>query len=96
MLGHLLRIRPFHPEAFGLPSQQAPFEESHGYAGHTIRTVGSMVNSMRNSGLRDFLDEPRFARMIAFFLSVLSPRDAEFGNRVVPPIGDHGGPPVKD
>ena len=70
--------------------QSGCWEESHGYGGHTIRTVGPLALALKNSRRRNFLDDPRFARMLEFFLYVHSPVDAEFGNRIVPPVGDHG------
>ncbi len=66
------------------------WEESHGYAGHTIHTVHSLVQALANSGYKDFREDVRFARMVEFFLYVHSPVDPEFGCRVVPPVGDHG------
>jgi hypothetical protein len=70
--------------------QSGCWEESHGYAGHTIKTVESMIQAARNSGMKDFTADPRFARMVEFFIYAHSAKDAEFGNRIVPPIGDHG------
>ncbi|MCC5828590.1 MAG: hypothetical protein JJU36_04005 [Phycisphaeraceae bacterium] len=70
--------------------ESGTWEESHGYAAHTIRTVMPMVMGLRAIGARDFLEDVRFARMLEFFVDVYSPRDKEFGNRVVPPVGDHG------
>ena len=66
------------------------WEESHGYAGHTIGITGPLSVILRNSGMRNFLEDIRFARMMEFFLYVHSPVDAEWGNRVVPAVGDHG------
>ncbi len=66
------------------------WEESHGYAGHTIHTVAPLAVALKNTGRRNFLEDVRFARMLEFFLYVHSPIDAEWGNRVVPAIGDHG------
>ncbi len=66
------------------------WEESHGYASHTIHTVHPLVEALAGTGLTDFREDLRFARMVEFFLYVHSPIDAEFGNRVVPPVGDHG------
>jgi len=66
------------------------WEESHGYAGHTIKVVGPLAELLRNSGCKNFLEDVRFARMLEFFLYVHSPVDAEWGNRVVPAVGDHG------
>lgn len=66
------------------------WEESHGYAGHTIKTVYPMVRLLRESGLKDFTEDPRFVRMVEFFMYVHSPMDADFCTRVVPPVGDHG------
>jgi hypothetical protein len=70
--------------------QSGCWEESHGYAGHTVHTVTPLVHALRDRGRRDFFQDPRFARMISFFCKVYSPVDAGFGVRVVPPIGDHG------
>jgi hypothetical protein len=66
------------------------WEESHGYANHTLKVTGPLAELLRNSGRRNFLTDIRYARMARFFLDVHSPIDAEFGNRVVPPVGDHG------
>ncbi len=67
------------------------WEESHGYAGHTLGVVGPLAVALKNSeGRRNFLDDVRLARMLEFFIDVHSPVDAEFGGRVVPPVGDHG------
>ena len=66
------------------------WEESHGYAGHTIGVVGPLAVALRDSRRRNFLDDVRFARMMEFFLYVHSPIDAEWGSRVVPAVGDHG------
>ena len=68
------------------------WEESHGYAGHTIGVVGPLAMLLKNSGYqyKNFLEDARFARMLEFFLYVHSPIDAEWGNRVVPAVGDHG------
>ncbi len=67
------------------------WEESHGYAGHTLKVVGPLARALANTkGYKNFLEDIRLARMIEFFLYVHSPKDAEFGNRIVPPIGDHG------
>ncbi|MGB2820652.1 MAG: hypothetical protein WBF17_06695, partial [Phycisphaerae bacterium] len=66
------------------------WEESHGYAGHTIHTVAPLAVALKNTGRRNFLEDVRFARMLEFFLYVHSPLDAEWGSRVVPAIGDHG------
>ncbi len=70
--------------------QSGCWEESHGYAGHTMNVLGPMALSLRNSGLRDFTEDLRFARMMAFYMYVHSPVDPAFGGRIVPPIGDHG------
>jgi hypothetical protein len=66
------------------------WEESHGYAGHTISVVGPLATALKNSKRKNFIEDVRFARMIEFFLYVHSPIDAEWGNRVVPAVGDHG------
>ncbi|MFW5839542.1 MAG: hypothetical protein ACOCZE_03090, partial [Planctomycetota bacterium] len=66
------------------------WEESHGYASHTIKVTGPLSLLLRNSGRTNFLDDIRYARMAEFFLDVHSPVDPVFGNRVVPPVGDHG------
>jgi hypothetical protein len=70
--------------------QSGCWEESHGYAGHTLGVVGPLAVLLANSGRRSFLEDARLARMMEFFLYVHSPIDAEFGRRVVPPVGDHG------
>lgn len=70
--------------------QSGCWEESHGYAGHTIKTVTPMVIALKNSGYKDFTEDVRFARMLEFFVHAHAPRDAKFGRRIVPPIGDHG------
>ncbi|MFP4054331.1 MAG: hypothetical protein ACLFV7_10780 [Phycisphaerae bacterium] len=71
--------------------QSGCWEESHGYAGHTLKVVGPLAQAMANTkGRHNFLNDPRLARMVEFFLYVHSPVDAEFGNRVVPAVGDHG------
>lgn len=71
--------------------QSGCWEESHGYAGHTIKTVTPLVKALKaTAGCKDFTEDVRFARMVEFFLYAHSPKDAEFGMRVVPPIGDHG------
>lgn len=71
--------------------QSGCWEESHGYAGHTIRTVTPLVKALRTTaGYKDFTEDVRFARMMEFFVYAQSPKDADFGRRIVPPIGDHG------
>jgi len=71
--------------------QSGCWEESHGYAGHTIGVVGPLAVALKNSpGRKNFLDDPRLARMLEFFMYVHSPVDKDFGTRVVPPVGDHG------
>ena len=66
------------------------WEESHGYAGHTIGVTGPLALLLKNSGRKNFLDDIRYARMAEFFLYTHSPVDREFGFRIVPPVGDHG------
>jgi len=70
--------------------QSGCWEESHGYAAHTVKTVTPLVWNLRDFGFGDYFDDPRFARMVGFFGHVYSPVDLAFGNRVVPPVGDHG------
>ena len=71
--------------------QSGCWEESHGYAGHTIKTVTPLVRALQQTaGCKDFTEDERFARMVEFFVYAHSPKDAEFGRRVVAPIGDHG------
>ncbi len=70
--------------------QSGCWEESHGYAGHTLKVVAPLVRAIANSGGRDHREDPRLARMLGFFVDVYSPVDREFRTRVVPPIGDHG------
>ncbi len=71
--------------------QSGCWEESHGYAGHTLKVVGPLAQAMKNTkGRHDFLNDPRLARMMEFFLYVHTPIDRDFGNRVVPAVGDHG------
>ncbi len=67
------------------------WEESHNYAGHTLKVVGPLARALANtSGRKNFLNDLRLARMVEFFFHVHSPIDPAFGNRVVPPVGDHG------
>ncbi len=66
------------------------WEESHTYANHTLRTVMPLVEALEANGRRNFFDDPRFARMLEFFIYVYSPYDDAFDGRVVPPVGDHG------
>ncbi len=70
--------------------QSGCWEESHTYANHTLRTVMPLVDALAANDRRNFYDDPRFARMLEFFIYVYSPHDEQFGGRVVPPVGDHG------
>jgi hypothetical protein len=67
------------------------WEESHGYCGHTMKNLAPLAKNLRAAGLRNFFDDPRFARLFEFWCLAHSPRDPAFGDRrIPPPIGDHG------
>lgn len=67
------------------------WEESHGYAAHTILNLNPLAKNLAANGLTNFFDDPRYARLYDWWCETLSPRDPGFGDmRLTPPIGDHG------
>lgn len=67
------------------------WEESHTYAGHTLKNLTPLAFTLRDGGVVNFFDDVRFARMFGWWTYTCSPRDPGFGGRrIQPPIGDHG------
>jgi len=67
------------------------WEESHGYCAHTMKNLLPLAEVLKETGLRDFHEDIRFARMFHFWCLAHSPCDPGFGGkRFAPPVGDHG------
>lgn len=62
----------------------------HSYATGQMKRLVEFGQTLDGWGLTAFRDDLRMARLGHFFSRVLSPIDAEFGQRIMAPIGDHG------
>lgn len=70
--------------------QSGAWWNSHTYATFQMKRLGTMGNLIETWNLLPISDDIRWAKLGHFFSRVQSPYDARLGQRVMPPIGDHG------